>query len=78
MIETKIKEVGEKEIFPALYSSSKRESVILVKGVLAGGKLEGIVLHPRQSFGEYSMSWSPTKYKRMNSGSELTFKFTQE
>jgi hypothetical protein len=78
MIETKIKEVGEKEIFPALYSSVKRESIILVKSVLPDGKLEGVAMHPKQSFGEFSMSWSPTKYKRMTVGSELTMKFTQE
>jgi hypothetical protein len=78
MIETKIKEVSEKDIFPALYSSDKRESIILVKSILADGKLEGVVMHPKQSFGEYSMSWSPSKYKRMSAGSELTIKFTQE
>jgi hypothetical protein len=78
MIETKIKEVAEKEMFPALYSSVKRESIILVKNILPDGKLEGVVMHPKQSFGEYSMSWSPVKYKRMTKGSELTLKFTQE
>ena len=78
MIETKIKEVEEKEIFPALYSSEKRESIILVKKVMPDGKLEGVVMHPKNSFGEYSMAWSPTKYKRMNIGSELTIKFIQE
>lgn len=78
MIETKIKEVEEKESFPALYCSEKRESVILVKRVLTDGKLEGVVMHPKQTFGEYSMSWSPSKYKRMSIGSELTIKFIQE
>jgi len=78
MIETKIKEVAEKDIFPTLYSSEKRESIILVKAILADGKLEGVVMHPKQSFGEYSMSWSPSKYKRMAKGSELTLKFIQE
>jgi hypothetical protein len=78
MIETKIKEVEERDIFPALYSSEKRESVILVKKQLPDGKLEGVVMHPKQSFGEYSMAWSPSKYKRMAAGSELTIKFIQE
>lgn len=78
MIETKIKEVENDEVFPALYSSDKRESIILVKKKLPDGKLEGVVLHPKQSFGEYSMAWSPTKYKRMGRGSELTVKFIQE
>lgn len=78
MIETKIKEAEEKEIFPALYSSEKRESIILVKRQFPDGKLEGIVVHPKQTFGEYSMAWSPAKYKRMTAGSELTIRFTQE
>lgn len=78
MIETKIKEVEKGDVFPALYASEKRESVILVKKQLPDGKLEGVVLHPKQSFGEYSMAWSPTKYKRMGIGSELTVKFIQE
>ncbi len=78
MIETKIKEAEEKEVFPALYSSEKRESIILVKRQLPDGKLEGVVMHPRQSFGEYSMNWSQAKYKKMTIGSELTIKFIQE
>jgi hypothetical protein len=78
MIETKIKEVEKDDVFPALYSSEKRESIILVKQKLADGKLEGVVVHPKNLFGEYSMSWSPLKYKRMGRGSELTIKFTQE
>lgn len=78
MIETKIKEVDNSIKLPALYSTENRDSIILVKRILQEGKLEGVVLHPRQSFGEYSMSWSPTKYKRMGIGSELTFKFIQE
>lgn len=76
-LETKIKEVTKKDLFPALYSSENRTSVILVLRESAD-KLEGVVLHPKESFGEYSMTWSKTKYKRMDSGSELTFKFTQE
>jgi len=78
MIETKIKEAEEKELFPALYSTEKRESIILVKKALSDGKLEGVVMHPKNAFGEYSMSWSPQKYKRMTAGSELTIKFIQE
>ena len=76
-LETKIKEVKDGESFPALYSTENRGSVILVKRAL-GDKLEGIVLHPKQSFGEYSMTWSSDKYKRMGTGSELSFKFIQE
>lgn len=78
MLETKIKEAPEKDIFPALYTSEKRETIILVKSVLSDGKLEGVVLHPKQSFGEYSMTFSPMKFKRMTIGSELTIKFIQE
>lgn len=78
MIETKIKEVEEREIFPALYSTEKRESIILVKKVFPDGKLEGVVMHPKNAFGEYSMAWSPLKYKRMSTGSELSIKFIQE
>jgi hypothetical protein len=78
MIETKIKEVEDRLTFPALYSSEKRESIILVKNILLDGKLEGVVMHPKNTFGEYSASWSPSKYKRMARGSELTLKFTQE
>ena len=78
MIDTKIKEVEKDDVFPALYSSEKRESIILIKSKLQDGKLEGVVLHPKQSFGEYSMSWSPAKYKRMGRGSELSIKFIQE
>tara|TARA_R110000782_G_scaffold201370_2_gene290097 strand:- start:237 stop:473 length:237 start_codon:yes stop_codon:yes gene_type:complete len=75
--ETKIKEVKSELEFPALYSTSNRSSIILA---LRGfdNKIEGVVMHPKQSFGEYSMTWSKDKYKRMNKGSELSFKFTQE
>ena len=76
-IETKIKEVKSKEQFPALYSTENRSSVILVLRE-ANDKLEGVVMHPKQSFGEYSMTWSKGKYNRMDKGSELTFKFIQE
>jgi hypothetical protein len=78
MIETKIKEVDNEDSLPALYSSEKRETIILVKKVLPDGKLEGVVLHPKSAFGEYSMAWSPVKYTRMGRGSELTIKFIQE
>lgn len=78
MIETKIKEVNTGETFPALYSSENRETIILVKKMMSDGKLEGVVLHPKQTFGEYSMAWSSTKYQRMGRGSELTIKFMQE
>lgn len=76
-LETKIKEVKSKEEFPALYSTEDRSSVILIMRETSN-KLEGIVMHPKQTFGEYSMTWSKTKYSRMDKGSELTFKFTQE
>lgn len=75
--EIKIKEVNQKEVFPALYSTLNRESVILVHREI-NGKLEGTVMLPKQSFGQYSMSWSIDKYKRMDNGSELTLKFVQE
>lgn len=76
-LETKIKEVKHKDEFPALYSTNNRSSIILVLREL-NDKLEGVVMHPKQSFGEYSMTWSKTKYSRMDKGSELTFKFIQE
>lgn len=76
-LETKIKEVNQENTFPALYSSEKRASIIMVLRETSD-KLEGVVMHPKQSFGEYSMTWSKEKYKRMDRGSELTFKFTQE
>jgi len=76
-LETKIKEVKAKDLFPALYSSENRASIILVLRE-SSNKLEGVVMHPNTSFGEYSMTWSKDKYTRMDTGSELTFKFTQE
>lgn len=76
-LETKIKEVKRKDEFPALYSADNRSSIILVLRDI-GNNLEGVVMHPKQSFGEYSVTWSSSKYKRMDKGSELTFKFTQE
>ncbi len=77
-IETKIKEAKETENFPALYSSDGRASVILVLKDLGNNKLEGVVMHPYRSFGQYSITWSASKYSRMPKGSELSFKFTQE
>ena len=76
-LETKIKEVKSKEEFPALFSSENRASIILVLRE-NNNKLEGVVMHPSKSFGEYSMTWAKEKYTRMDKGSELTFKFTQE
>lgn len=76
-LETKIKEVTQKNEFPALYSSENRSSIIMVLRE-SNNKLEGVVMHPKESFGGYSMTWSKTKYTRMDKGSELTFKFTQE
>lgn len=76
-LETKIKEVKAVEDFPALYSSDNRASIILVSRQV-GDKLEGVVLHPKETFGSYSCTWSGAKYKRMDRGSELSFKFIQE
>ncbi len=76
-LETKIKEVKAKDLFPALYSSENRASIIMVLRE-ANNKLEGVVMHPSASFGEYSMTWSKDKYFRMDKGSELTFRFIQE
>jgi len=78
MLETKIKEVNSDDRFPALYSSENREQVIWVRRKSAQGKLEGICVHPKQSFGEYSVTWSETKYTKMGTGSELNIKFIQE
>jgi hypothetical protein len=78
MIETKIKEVNPEEIFPALYSDENRASIILVKKKSGQNKLEGVAVYPKNVFGEYSMNWSESKYKRMGRGSELTVKFLQE
>jgi len=76
-LETKIKEVKSKEQFPALFASENRETVILVLRETTN-KLEGVVMHPKSNFGEYSNTWSRDKYKRLDAGSELTFKFIQE
>ncbi len=78
MIETKIKEVESKEVFPSLYQQGKREIIILANRQLDDGNYEGIVVHPKSKFGEYSVTFSPTKYSRMSNGSELTMKFIQE
>ena len=78
MLETKIKEVKQEDKLPALYSTEKRESVILVSKILPNGKLEGIAVHPKSVFGSYSVTWSAAQYKRMSSGSEFTLKFIQE
>lgn len=76
-LETKIKEVKAKEEFPALYSSENRSIIIMCLRDL-GGKLEGVVMHPKDKFGEYSITWSKDKYKKMDKGSELSIKFIQE
>ena len=76
-LETKIKEVKSQDLFPALYSTDNRGSILMVLRE-SNGKLEGVVMHPKQSFGEYSMTWSKDKYSRMDKGSELSFKFIQE
>lgn len=78
MIETKIKEVNDGEIFPSLYSTDDRGSIILAKRLINDKTFEGVAVHPKSAFGEYSMTWSLTKYKRMGKGSELTLKFIQE
>ena len=76
-LQTKIKEVKQEDEFPALYSTNNRASIVLVLREF-NNKLEGVVMHPEKSFGEYSMGWSKSKYSRMDRGSELTFKFIQE
>ena len=76
-LETKIKEAKEENVFPCLYSSENRETIIIVTREL-GTKLEGVVLHPKNLFGQFSSTWSTSKYKKMNRGSELNIKFTQE
>lgn len=78
MIETKIKEVNEGEKFPALYSTNDRGSIILAKRLINNKTFEGVAVHPKSAFGEYSLSWSLDKYNRMGKGSELTIKFIQE
>ena len=76
-LETKIKEVKQKDEFPALYSTENRQSVILALRE-SNNKIEGVVMSPPENFGEYSMTFPKGKYLRMDRGSELTFKFTQE
>lgn len=78
MIETKIKEVNNGELFPALYSTENRASIILVKRKSGEKTYEGVCVHPKNTFGEYSLTWSATTYKRMGVGSEFTLKFIQE
>lgn len=78
MLETKIKEVENGEIFPAIYSTEDRGEVILVKKIISDKAMEGIALLPKSKFGEYSMTWPVAKYKRMGKGSEFTMKFIQE
>jgi hypothetical protein len=77
MLETKIKEVKAVDEFPALYSTDNRSLIIMVTRDL-GNKLEGVVMHPKDKFGQYSITWDKEKYKRMDKGSELSFKFIQE
>ena len=76
-IETKIKEIKYENKFPALFTSENRGSIILVTREI-GNKLEGVCLHPKESFGQYSITWSKEKYVRMSAGSELTIRYTQE
>lgn len=76
-VETKIKEVKNDDSFPALYCTEDRSSVVLVHREI-GKNLEGVVMHPYKSFGQYSTTWSKEKYKRMGIGSELTIKYIQE
>jgi hypothetical protein len=76
-LETKIKEVKAEDKLPALYSSANREQVVLVNSVI-GDKLEGVCMHPKNSFGLYSATWSQSKFFRMGAGSEVTIKFVQQ
>ncbi|MCD0480413.1 hypothetical protein LPB90_18395 [Chryseobacterium sp. LC2016-29] len=76
-IETKIKEVNAVDKLPAIYSSENRAKIIYVTRLL-GSKLEGVCMHPKESFGQYSVTWSAEEFSRMGKGSELTIKFIQE
>lgn len=78
MIESKIKEVQEKDNFPALYCNEGRAKVILVMRELSTNELEGVVMHPKSMLGEYAMNWSKSEFSRMGKGSELTIKILQE
>ena len=44
-LETKIKEVQQKDQFPALFTSENRSSIIMVLRE-SNNKLEGVVMHP--------------------------------
>jgi len=79
MIETKIKEATIlKEDFPALYGTDDRGLIFLAIEDLGGGTLAGVVVHPKEKFGQYSATWQKNKYKRFPRGSEYTLKFIQE
>lgn len=80
MIETKIKENTSppKAAYPALYCTEDRGIVIIAIEDLGGNTFAGVVVHPKEKFGEYSTTWSKNKYRRLPAGSEYTMKFTQE
>lgn len=76
-LETKIKEVKDEDKFPALYTTENRGTILLVARKI-GNKLEGVCLHPKEKFGQFSMTWDKDEYYRMSAGSELTIRYTQE
>jgi hypothetical protein len=76
-IETKIKEISAVDRLPAIYSNDNRGKIIYVTRLL-GNKLEGVCLHPKENFGQYSVTWSAEEFSRMGKGSELSIKFIQE
>ena len=80
MIETKIREAKElKYVLPALFCTKDRSEVVLASFVdNEANVIRGVMLHPKQKFGEYSNSWAMTKFKRMAKTSEVSIKFIQE
>lgn len=79
MIETKIKEAPDKaEQFPAIYCTDDRGIVIIATEKMNGNTFAGVIVHPKEKFGQYSATWQFSKYRRMPSGSEYSLRFTQE
>jgi len=78
MIETKIKEVKEQDVFPALFCTDDRSIVILVYEDKNQSNYLGTIIHPKEKFGQFSATWLKSKFRRMPRGSEYTLKFIQE
>lgn len=79
MIETKIKEATQsKDVYPALFCTDDRGLVVVAIEDLGGGNFAGVVVHPKEKFGQYSTTWSKSKFRRMPKDSEFTMKFIQE